>query len=102
IHVRIDFDLLSSGGVRRFREFSVALADLVVAHGGSLSGEHGDGLARSELLPRLYGEELTGLFGAFKAAWDPDGRLNPGVIAPRPAPLDADLRFAGLPRGGVP
>ncbi|WP_407565586.1 FAD-binding and (Fe-S)-binding domain-containing protein [Streptomyces sp. 184] len=101
IHVRIDFDLLTAPGVGRFREFSGELADLVVAHGGSLSGEHGDGRARSELLPAMYGDELVGLFGGFKDLWDPDGALNPGVIA-RPAPLDADLRFAPLPRGPVP
>ncbi|MHA4815125.1 FAD-binding and (Fe-S)-binding domain-containing protein [Streptomyces aculeolatus] len=101
IHVRIDFDLLTAGGVARFREFSGELADLVVAHGGSLSGEHGDGRARSELLPAMYGDELVGLFRGFKDLWDPDDALNPGVIA-RPAPLDAGLRFAPLPRGPVP
>ncbi|AUH42414.1 FAD-binding and (Fe-S)-binding domain-containing protein [Streptomyces sp. CMB-StM0423] len=101
IHVRIDFDLLTAPGIGRFREFSGELADLVVAHGGSLSGEHGDGRARSELLPAMYGDELVGLFGGFKDLWDPDGALNPGVIA-RPAPLDADLRFAPLPRVPVP
>ncbi|MDT0268196.1 FAD-binding and (Fe-S)-binding domain-containing protein [Streptomyces sp. DSM 44915] len=96
IHVRIDFDLLTPQGVARFREFSVELADLVVAHGGSLSGEHGDGLARSELLPRMYGERLVGVFDRFKSLWDPDRGLNPGVLA-RPARLDADLRFLGMP-----
>ncbi|AKH83022.1 dimethylmenaquinone methyltransferase [Streptomyces sp. CNQ-509] len=101
IHVRIDFDLLTAPGIGRFREFSAEMADLVVAHGGSLSGEHGDGRARSELLPAMYGDELVGLFGGFKDLWDPDGALNPGVIA-RPAPLDADLRFAPLPRVPVP
>ncbi|MFW6694366.1 FAD-binding and (Fe-S)-binding domain-containing protein [Streptomyces sp. MAR4 CNX-425] len=101
IHVRIDFDLLTAPGIARFREFSGELAGLVVAHGGSLSGEHGDGRARSELLPAMYGDELAGLFRGFKDLWDPDGALNPGVIA-RPAPLDADLRFAPLPRGRAP
>ncbi|MFF6908167.1 FAD-binding and (Fe-S)-binding domain-containing protein [Streptomyces sp. NPDC012389] len=100
IHVRIDFDLLTSAGVARFRRFSEELADLVVAHGGSLSGEHGDGQARAELLPRMYGEELVALFGAFKDLWDPDGGLNPGMLA-RPAPLDTNLRFAVLPRRPV-
>src|SRR5690606_33798310 len=59
IHVRIDFDLLTGPGVARFRRFSEELADLVVAHGGSLSGEHGDGQARAELLPRMYGAETV-------------------------------------------
>ncbi|MGV9450149.1 FAD-binding and (Fe-S)-binding domain-containing protein [Streptomyces sp. NPDC003635] len=96
IHVRIDFDLLTEAGVGRFRRFSEELADLVVAHGGSLSGEHGDGQARAELLPRMYGEELVGLFERAKGVWDPDDLLNPGVLV-RPAPLDANLRFAALP-----
>ncbi|WP_432032678.1 FAD-linked oxidase C-terminal domain-containing protein [Streptomyces antibioticus] len=100
IHVRIDFDLLTAAGVGRFRVFSEELADLVVAHGGSLSGEHGDGQARAELLPRMYGPELVGLFERAKAVWDPDDLLNPGMLV-RPAPLDSNLRFAVLPREPV-
>ncbi|MGA6171732.1 FAD-binding and (Fe-S)-binding domain-containing protein [Streptomyces sp. NPDC012600] len=100
IHVRIDFDLLTPAGVSGFRRFSEELADLVVAHGGSLSGEHGDGQARAELLPRMYGDELVALFGRFKDLWDPDGGLNPGILA-RPAPLDANLRFEVLPKRPV-
>ncbi|MER5709962.1 FAD-binding and (Fe-S)-binding domain-containing protein [Streptomyces sp. NPDC002122] len=100
VHVRIDFDLWTEKGVRDFRRFSEAVADLVVAHGGSLSGEHGDGQARAELLPRMYGEELVGLFGAVKDVWDPDGGLNPGMLV-RPKPLDSGLRFEGLPLVGV-
>ncbi|WP_051019545.1 FAD-binding and (Fe-S)-binding domain-containing protein [Streptomyces sp. AA1529] len=100
IHVRIDFDLLGEAGIAKFRDFSTALADVVVAHGGSLSGEHGDGLARAELLTRMYGEEMVGLFGRFKDLWDPAAGLNPGVLV-RPDPLDANLRFAPLPRKPV-
>ncbi|MFI0818832.1 FAD-binding and (Fe-S)-binding domain-containing protein [Streptomyces sp. NPDC021098] len=100
IHVRIDFDLMREPGVRVFRDFSTDLADLVVAHGGSLSGEHGDGLARAELLPRMYGDEMVGLFHRFKDLWDPAGGLNPGVLA-RPRRLDQDLRFDVLPRRPV-
>ncbi|MER6296710.1 FAD-binding and (Fe-S)-binding domain-containing protein [Streptomyces althioticus] len=100
IHVRIDFDLLTGPGVARFRRFSEELADLVVAHGGSLSGEHGDGQARAELLPRMYGAETVALFERVKGVWDPDGLLNPGMLV-RPAPLDADLRFTALPREPV-
>lgn len=100
VHVRIDFDLWTRKGVRDFRRFSEAVADLVVAHGGSLSGEHGDGQARAELLPRMYGEELVGLFGKVKDVWDPDGGLNPGMLV-RPKPLDEGLRFTGLPVVGV-
>ncbi|WP_078618313.1 MULTISPECIES: FAD-binding and (Fe-S)-binding domain-containing protein [unclassified Streptomyces] len=100
IHVRIDFDLLTEGGVARFRRFSEELAALVVAHGGSLSGEHGDGQARAELLPAMYGPELVELFARAKAVWDPDGLLNPGILI-RPHRLDENLRFAPLPRRPV-
>jgi len=100
VHVRIDFDLLTPAGVARFRRFSEELAGLVVAHGGSLSGEHGDGQARAELLPRMYGDELVGLFARFKDLWDPDGGLNPGILA-RPARLDENLRFEVLPQSPV-
>ncbi|CAM5596641.1 hypothetical protein SRIMM317S_06067 [Streptomyces rimosus subsp. rimosus] len=100
IHVRIDFDLLTAPGIRRFREFSGDLAELVVAHGGSLSGEHGDGQARAELLPKMYGPELVGLFGRFKDLWDPAGGLNPGMLV-RPDRMDDNLRFAPLPKRPV-
>ncbi|MFE0855962.1 FAD-binding and (Fe-S)-binding domain-containing protein [Streptomyces mutabilis] len=100
IHVRVDFDLLTDAGVARFRRFSEELADVVVAHGGSLSGEHGDGQARAELLPRMYGEETVDLFERAKGVWDPDDLLNPGMLV-RPAPLDANLRFSVLPREPV-
>ncbi|MEU6310030.1 FAD-binding and (Fe-S)-binding domain-containing protein [Streptomyces sp. NPDC047014] len=99
VHVRIDFDLASPAGVARYRAFSSDLADLVVGHGGSLSGEHGDGQARAELLPRMYGPEVIRLFGAYKDLWDPAGGMNPGMLV-RPARLDENLRFAVLP--GVP
>ncbi|MFI9047910.1 FAD-binding and (Fe-S)-binding domain-containing protein [Streptomyces sp. NPDC053427] len=101
IHIRIDFDLLSDPGIRRFREFSYDLGELVVSHGGSLSGEHGDGQARAELLPKMYGRELVDLFGRFKDVWDPAGGLNPGMLV-RPARLDENLRFDVLPRRPVP
>ncbi|MBZ9640692.1 FAD-binding and (Fe-S)-binding domain-containing protein, partial [Streptomyces sp. PSKA30] len=100
IHVRIDFDLLTEAGIGRFRRFSEELAEVVVAHGGSLSGEHGDGQARAELLPRMYGPEMVGLFERAKGVWDPDDLLNPGMLV-SPAPLDANLRFAVLPRRPV-
>ncbi|MGI5376254.1 FAD-binding and (Fe-S)-binding domain-containing protein [Streptomyces sp. CA-251387] len=100
IHVRIDFDLLTEAGIGRFRRFSEELAEVVVAHGGSLSGEHGDGQARAELLPKMYGAEMVALFERAKGVWDPDDLLNPGMLV-RPAPVDANLRFAVLPRKPV-
>ena len=89
VHVRIDFDF--SGGPSAFREFLVACAERLREHGGSLSGEHGDGRARSELLPLMYDDTSLALFAAVKHACDPAGLLNPGVLVD-PRPLDADLR----------
>ncbi|GEL16370.1 oxidoreductase [Pseudonocardia asaccharolytica DSM 44247 = NBRC 16224] len=97
LHVRIDFDLLTRRGIAGFRRFMEDAADLVVAHGGSLSGEHGDGQARAELLPRMYPPRIIAGFAEFKGIWDPDDRMNPGRIV-RPAMLDEDLRiFVGMP-----
>ncbi|HET7340144.1 MAG TPA: FAD-linked oxidase C-terminal domain-containing protein, partial [Methylomirabilota bacterium] len=80
VHTRIDFDLVTAEGIRRFRAFLDDAADLVLRHGGSLSGEHGDGQSRAELLGQMYGPELVGAFREFKAIWDPEGRMNPGKI----------------------
>jgi FAD/FMN-containing dehydrogenase/Fe-S oxidoreductase len=93
VHVRIDHDLLTDAGRRAYRSFHEDAADLVIAHGGSLSGEHGDGRARSELLTRMYGQRVRDAFAAFKHAFDPHGLLNPGILVD-PRPLDADLRLA--------
>ncbi len=100
IHVRIDFPLDHPGGPGVMRQFLTDAAHLVAAHGGSLSGEHGDGRARSELLPVMYSPAALSAFGAFKHLLDPADLLNPGVLV-RPRPLDADLRrpaAAPLPR----
>ncbi|HEX6607419.1 MAG TPA: FAD-linked oxidase C-terminal domain-containing protein, partial [Chloroflexia bacterium] len=80
VHVRIDFDLTSQPGIRKFRAFLQAAADLVLRYGGSLSGEHGDGQARGELLPKMFGPELMHAFREFKAIWDPDWMMNPGKV----------------------
>jgi FAD/FMN-containing dehydrogenase/Fe-S oxidoreductase len=94
MHMRIDFDLLSPAGVAGYRSFVERATDLVVGLGGSVSGEHGDGRARSELLKRMYGADVMHLFGEVKRLWDPAGVMNPNIIAD-PAPLDADMRHAG-------
>ena len=101
LHARIDFDLLTEPGVAAFRHFVEEAAELVVAHGGSVSGEHGDGQARSELLPRMYGHEIVRVFERFKAIWDPDDRMNPGRVV-RPARLDDNLRFGPDSRRALP
>ncbi|MBF4162440.1 FAD-binding and (Fe-S)-binding domain-containing protein [Nocardioides acrostichi] len=104
LHVRIDFDFTDrqsdpGAGAQRFRAFLVDCATALKQHGGSLSGEHGDGRARSELLPLMYDEHSVRLFAAAKALCDPDNVLNPGVLVD-PDPLDAHLRPA-RPRAGV-
>jgi FAD/FMN-containing dehydrogenase/Fe-S oxidoreductase len=90
VHVRIDFDLVTDEGRTAARRFLHEAAALVVAHGGTLSGEHGDGRARGELLEVMYSHRMIRTFAAFKEVFDPEGLLNPGVIV-APAPLDADL-----------
>ncbi|MFI9585518.1 FAD-binding and (Fe-S)-binding domain-containing protein [Streptomyces sp. NPDC052236] len=90
VHVRIDFDLATDTGRGAARRFLGEAATLVVSHGGSLSGEHGDGRARGELLEVMYSHRLIRAFAAFKEIFDPEGLLNPGVIV-APARLDADL-----------
>ena len=89
VHARIDFEFDESGR-RRFRAFLTACATALQDYGGSLSGEHGDGRARSELLPLMYDDASLALFGAVKAICDPAGVFNPGVLVD-PAPVDADL-----------
>ena len=91
IHCRIDFDLSTPEAVSQWRAFMDEASDLVLRHGGSLSGEHGDGQVRASLLPKMFGDELVRAFGEFKALWDPHGRMNPGKIVD-PNPMDADLR----------
>jgi len=89
VHLRLDIPLERSGDP--LRAFMTDAAHLVAEHGGSLSGEHGDGRARSELLPVMYSSRAIAAFEAFKDLLDPDDLLNPGVLV-RPRPLDADLR----------
>ncbi|HZX96397.1 MAG TPA: FAD-binding and (Fe-S)-binding domain-containing protein [Myxococcales bacterium] len=92
VHTRIDFDLRTAAGIARYRAFIAEAARLVVSHGGSLSGEHGDGQSKAEFLPLMYGDELVGAFEEFKAIWDPDWKLNPGKVV-RPHRIDQNLRI---------
>ena len=93
LHIRVNFDLVSDDGRRGYRRFVEEAADLAAAHGGSLSGEHGDGRARSELLDRMYSAEALDLMRRVKRLADPRGLLNPGVLVD-PAPIDHDVRLA--------
>ena len=92
VHTRIPFDLYSAEGVAAYRAFMERAADLVVSYGGSLSGEHGDGQSRGELLSRMFGPELVAAFGELKAIFDPGNRMNPGKVV-HPAALDEHLRL---------
>jgi FAD/FMN-containing dehydrogenase/Fe-S oxidoreductase len=92
IHARITFDTRSTEGIQVWRSFLRQAAELVVKYGGSLSGEHGDGQAKAEFLPVMYGEELMQAFREFKAIWDPDNRMNPGKVVD-PYRADENLKY---------
>jgi Fe-S oxidoreductase/FAD/FMN-containing dehydrogenase len=92
VHCRVDFELATEKGLRNWQHFLEQAADLVVKYGGTLSGEHGDGQARAELLEKMYGPELVGAFREFKAIWDPDNKMNPGKVVD-PFPITSNLRL---------
>ncbi len=95
VHVRIDFPLTRRGGADDYRRFVEQAATLVAGYGGSMSGEHGDGRARSALLPAMYSPAAIKLFGQVKAIFDPQNLLNPGILVD-PRPVNADLRAVTL------
>ncbi|MFI0806110.1 FAD-linked oxidase C-terminal domain-containing protein [Streptomyces echinatus] len=101
VHTRIPFGLKTAEGVASFRRFLERAADLVVSYGGSLSGEHGDGQSRGELLTRMFGERLVTAFGELKALFDPGNRMNPGKIV-HPNPVDGQLRLGPAWRPATP
>ncbi|HEY8296496.1 MAG TPA: FAD-binding and (Fe-S)-binding domain-containing protein [Candidatus Baltobacteraceae bacterium] len=92
VHVSINFDLFTAEGIAKYREFVTKMAHICVEHGGSLSGEHGDGQARGELLPIMYGDDLVQAFWEFKSIWDPQGKMNPGKVV-HPYKIDQNLRW---------
>jgi len=92
VHIRIPFGMRTAQGVADFRRSLERAADLVASYGGSLSGEHGDGQARGELLTRMFGERLVGAFGELKTLFDPANRMNPGKVV-NPHPVDGQLRL---------
>ncbi|MFI0447093.1 FAD-binding and (Fe-S)-binding domain-containing protein [Actinomadura sp. 6N118] len=94
VHTRTPFDLEDAAGVAEYRRFVERAARLVVSYGGSLSGEHGDGQSRGELLPIMFGDEVIALFRRFKSIWDPSGRMNPGKVVD-PYRLDEHLDHLG-------
>jgi FAD linked oxidases, C-terminal domain len=92
VHSRIDWDFLTTAGVRNYRAFMEDAGDLIASYGGSLSDERGDGQARAELLPKMFGPELIEAFREFKSIWDPDKKMNPGKVVD-PYPVDTNLRM---------
>jgi FAD/FMN-containing dehydrogenase/Fe-S oxidoreductase len=92
VHTRNDFDLESAAGIAKVRAYVDEAADLCVKYNGSLSGEHGDGQSRGELLPKMFGEELVGAFRELKSLWDPDWKMNPGKVV-EPYRITENLRL---------
>ncbi len=92
IHARWNFDLRSREGIRTFRSFLDEAADLVLSYGGSISGEHGDGQSKADLLPKMFGPDLIEAFREFKSIWDPDWKMNPGKVVD-PYPITENLRL---------
>jgi FAD/FMN-containing dehydrogenase/Fe-S oxidoreductase len=92
VHARWNFDLVTQPGVAKFRRWLNDATDLVLELGGSISGEHGDGQARAELLPKMFGPNLIRAFEEFKSIWDPDWKMNPGKVV-RPFRVDENLRL---------
>lgn len=92
IHTRINFDLKTAEGVRKFRSFLDESTDLVMKYGGSFSGEHGDGQSRAEFLPKMFGPDLVRAFNEFKDIWDPHWKMNPGKVV-QPYRIDENLRY---------
>ena len=101
LHVRPVVNLKTEAGVRQFEAIASASADLVLAYGGALSGEHGDGLVRSCFMERMFGPALYEAFRHIKQTFDPDGILNPGKIVDAP-PLTANLRYGPAYRAVQP
>jgi len=92
VHTRINFDVKTVAGIKKFHSFLQEATDLILKHGGSFSGEHGDGQSRAEFLPKMFGPELIGAFNEFKAIWDPDWKMNPGKVV-QPYRVDENLRY---------
>lgn len=80
VHCRVPFDLLTEEGLEKYKRFTVEAAKLVVSYGGSISGEHGDGQSKADLLEIMYGKELLQAFREFKEIWDPEWKMNPGKM----------------------
>src|SRR5438552_2232407 len=92
IHCRLNFDLQTSAGIKKWRAFMEEATDLVTSFGGSISGEHGDGQSKAEFLYKMFGSELIAAFREVKSICDPDWKMNPGKIVD-PYRIDENLRL---------
>ena len=92
IHIRPILDLKGKDGIATLRALEERMSDWVLEYGGAMSAEHGDGLARSEWIEKMFGPRLPRAFARVKAAFDPSGVMNPGKIVASP-PMDANLRY---------
>ena len=101
LHIRPLIDLKTASGVQTMVEMAYAATDLSSRFGGVMSGEHGDGLQRSELNERIFGPELYGAMKEFKRIWDPRGLMNPGKKVDAP-PMTENLRFGPTYRAREP
>ena len=101
LHIRPMVNVKDADGLRSMEEMAGEVADLVLEFGGSLSGEHGDGILRGAFTERMFGPSLTDAFRAVKRAFDPQGLLNPGKIVDTP-PFDENLRISPQTRNAEP
>lgn len=92
LHIRLDMTLRTAEGVKKMRAIAEEVTDLVIEFGGVYSGEHGDGISRSEFLPKLYGKTIMNLHRKVKDVFDPASIMNPGKIVD-PLPMDKNLRL---------
>ena len=92
LHIRPIFNLKDPEGIELLRHIEERMSDMVLQYGGAMTGEHGDGLARSEWIEKMFGPELVAAFAEVKAAFDPQDTMNPGKIV-RPPRMDQNLRY---------
>lgn len=92
VHTRINFDLVTHHGIEKYKKFMADATKLVLEHGGSISGEHGDGQSKAQFLNDMYGESIVAAFHEFKFIWDPQGKMNPGKVV-YPYAIDENLRL---------
>tara|TARA_B100001250_G_scaffold100721_1_gene84686 strand:+ start:2632 stop:5499 length:2868 start_codon:yes stop_codon:yes gene_type:complete len=95
LHIRPVLNLKDPNGIKILRALEEEMSDMALEYGGAMSAEHGDGLARSEWIPKMFGLQIVRLFEQTKEAFDPNGLMNPGKIVHAPK-MDENLRY-GIP-----